>query len=447
MPDNRKPSAPVPASRSKRLLRIGTLASRVAGNVVAQGSRQWLQGQRPKIADLLLTPQNVNKVTEQLANMRGAAMKVGQLVSMDAGTLLPAELADILARLQDDALHMPAAQWSTILENAWGADWQADFQHFSFTPVAAASIGQVHEATDRAGRHMAIKIQYPGIARSIDSDVDNVVSLLRLTGLIPKGLDLAPLIAEARRQLHIEADYRQEGQHLQDYADKVSQLDDHTQFVLPHWYAERSHPHILCMSFVHGEPLSQIPSASPQADRLVSGLIRLFLAELLQFHAVQTDPNLANYRYQPDSQRLVLLDFGALRYFSREFVQHYQRVLRAATTQARDALQAALTDLGFFRQGIDVANRDTIIDIFIQAAEPLRHRGPYDFGRSDLAERIHAKAMKLSRQPDAWHTPPVDVLFLHRKMVGLYLLARRLGARVDAHALFNQALEDYADEP
>ena len=192
-------SSAVPSSRLGRLVRLGGMATGVAGNMLMAGAQQLAQGKRPKLSDLLLTPANALKITQQLSQMRGAAMKVGQLISMDAGDLLPPEMAAILARLRSDAHAMPQRQVQAVLTANWGARWQQRFASFSFTPVAAASIGQVHRATTLDGRDLAIKIQYPGVRKSISSDVDNVASLLRLSGLLPKSLDIAPLLMEAKR--------------------------------------------------------------------------------------------------------------------------------------------------------------------------------------------------------------------------------------------------------
>ena len=113
-------------------------------------------------------------------------MKLGQMISMDAGDMLPPELAAIMGRLRDRAHHMPPQQLDTVLAREWGRDWRRRFAHFQAHPIAAASIGQVHRARLPDGRELAIKVQYPGVKDSIDSDVDNVATLLRVSGVLPK---------------------------------------------------------------------------------------------------------------------------------------------------------------------------------------------------------------------------------------------------------------------
>ncbi|MFT6917279.1 MAG: putative unusual protein kinase regulating ubiquinone biosynthesis (AarF/ABC1/UbiB family) [Motiliproteus sp.] len=440
-PRDRK-SAPVPQSRMSRLARMGSLAGRIAGNVIFESGRHLAQGKRPVMSDLLLTPNNLHQVADKLSNMRGAAMKVGQLLSMDSGNLLPDELSSILERLRSDAVTMPMSQLVMVLERHWGKDWNERFSRFSFEPLAAASIGQVHEATCKQGRHLAIKVQYPGVRQSIDSDIDNVYGLLRMTGIIPKKLDLQQLLGEARQQLKQEADYLMEGAHLDAYRKHLQTFKRNDDLIIPAFHADLSTHEILTMDYVAGDSLDTLRDMSAEKRTDIMSLIfSLFFAELFDFKCVQTDPNLANYLYQADNHKLVLLDFGAVRVFNQGFVKKYQNAMCAAVHQDRQALDAALQVLGFFKNGIKVANRKVVLDIFMMAAEPLRHNGDYAFGQSDLAKRIQARGLSVSGDPDAWHTPPPDVLFLHRKMAGLYLMASRLNASVNVHVLFAQYLQ------
>jgi predicted unusual protein kinase regulating ubiquinone biosynthesis (AarF/ABC1/UbiB family) len=217
MTDERFPfrSRNLPSGRTSRLSQFGRLAGGVAGGMLAEGARRLAQGERPRMRDMLLTPANFHKLADRLSHLRGAAMKLGQMISLDAGDFLPAELTNILAGLRDRANHMPPAQLEQVLVREWGRDWRLRFDGFDPIPIAAASIGQVHRATGQDGRALAIKVQYPGVRESIGSDVDNVSTLLRMSGLLPKGLDLGPLLAEAKRQLHEEADYLREAEQMQ----------------------------------------------------------------------------------------------------------------------------------------------------------------------------------------------------------------------------------------
>lgn len=428
-------SSQVPSSRLSRLMRLGSMATGVAGNMLVAGARQIAQGKRPSLNDLLLTPANALKITNQLAQMRGAAMKVGQLISMDAGDLLPPEMAAILARLRSDAHSMPQRQVQAVLSANWGAKWQQRFEAFSFVPIAAASIGQVHRAQTLDGRDLAIKIQYPGVRKSISSDVNNVAALLRLSGLLPKTLDIAPLLLEAKRQLREEADYQAEGAHLQRFAELLAGMPE---FVVPTLHADLTTKNVLAMSFVGGVPIESMGTA-PQAerDRIVGLLVTLLFRELFEFGLMQTDPNFANYRYDPESRQLILLDFGATRSFVPAFGQAYRQLIHAVIAGDRTAMAQGGIAIGYFNASTQPRHQAAVLDLFEMALEPLRFAGPFDFGSTDMVQRLRTAGMALGLDRDFWHIPPIDTLFLHRKLGGLYLLAARLKARVDVRQLFD----------
>ena len=431
-------SSSVPGSRLSRLIRFGSLASGVASGMLAEGARQLAQGKRPALSDLLLTPGNVQRVANQLSQLRGAAMKVGQLLSMDAGDLLPRELSDILSRLRSDAHPMPMSQLVAVLNESWGKGWEGRFERFSFTPLAAASIGQVHAAQGKDGQRLAIKVQYPGVRESISSDVDNVATLLSISGLLPKGMDVAPLLEEAKRQLQDEADYLKEAEHLLHFHQLLADSPD---FLVPRAYTEFSSPTILVMSFVDGVAVESLEHA-PQAerDRIIALLFGLLMREVFEFQCVQTDPNFANYRYQRDTGRMVLLDFGATRRYARNSTEAFRRLLIAGLREDRAAIADAALDIGYFQPETLPRHRALLTDLIAQACEPLRHQGAYDFAASDLAVRLRDAGWQLGADRDFWGSPPVDVLFLHRKVGGLYLLAAKLKARVNVRSLFEPYL-------
>ena len=440
MSDNPKPprGRAVPTSRFGRLARFGGMASGIAGGMLAEGARTLARGDRPRMDRLLLTPANARRVTDQLANLRGAAMKMGQLMSMDAGDLLPRELTDILSRLRADAHHMPGPQLNAVLAAGWGRDWRGRFQHFDAFPIAAASIGQVHRARLPDGRVLAIKVQYPGVRTSIDSDVDNVASLLRLSNLVPATLDLAPLLAEAKRQLHQEADYAREAAYLGRYR---ALLVDRAEFVVPDVEPSLTTPDILAMSFEQGVAIDRLVDAPQEVrDRAMALLIELVLRELFEFGLMQTDPNFANYLWDAGTERLVLLDFGATRKIPAELAEGYRRLARAGLDGDPAKIWDIALELGFVAPNIPEAQRDRILAMAEMAVVPLRAGGPFDFGNNDIALRLRDDGLALAADRALWHIPPAETLFIQRKLGGMYLLASRLRARVDVAGLLARFL-------
>lgn len=426
-------SSKVPANRLSRFGSLASLAGRVAGGMLAEGARQLAKGNIPAKKDMLFTTGNAKRVADQLAHLRGAAMKVGQLLSMDAGDMLPPALAEMLARLRSSANPMPVKQLAQVLKTEWGDNWQRNFSDFTFVPLAAASIGQVHHAYHDNGQRLAIKIQYPGVKDSIDSDVDNVATLLRISGLVPKEVDYQQLLAEAKIQLKNEADYLQEAAFLQQYRQNLS---SNSNFLIPEVLTELTTTNILVMSYVEGIPIEGLTELSqPERDRVMSLFFELLFRELFEFKLVQTDPNFANYQYNISTQQLVLLDFGACRQYSEPFSKGYQQLFMAALQHDQVAMLSALNSIGFFSQAILPEQQQAVLKLVQLACEPLQQDTAFNFGQSDLALRLREAGTALSMQQNYWHSPPADALFLHRKIGGLYLLAARLKAKVNIKAL------------
>ncbi|MCR9106952.1 MAG: AarF/ABC1/UbiB kinase family protein [Gammaproteobacteria bacterium] len=423
----------IPSSRLGRLSRMARLAGGVAGGMLAEGSRQIRAGKRPSAKDMLLTPGNARRVAEQLATMRGAAMKVGQILSMDTGDFLPRELADILARLREDAHYMPAAQLREVMTQTYGEDWESLFYGFDVKPLAAASIGQVHKTLSPDGREIVLKIQYPGVAQSIDSDVDNITSLLRISGLLPEGLDIQPLLDDAKEQLRDEADYLKEASYLEKFG-KLLKNDD--RFVVPEVLPELTHNNVLAMTYVSGQPIDAVTATSQkERDRVMTALFELLLKEIFELRLVQTDPNFANYQYRAETGQIVLLDFGATRRFKAAFANNYLKLLRAVIDRDEDKTAKAAERLGYSMGDADSRYRQVALEVFDLVLEPLRENSPYDFGQSDMAAQLSELGEEVSAYREFWKAPPTDAVYFHRKLGGMFMLATRLKARVNLHAL------------
>ena len=428
----------VPTSRMARLGRIGSMTAGVAGNMALSGMAELGQGRRPAFRDLLLTPRNITRIADQLARMRGAAMKIGQLVSMDSGDMLPPELTEIMARLRNDAHFMPPAQLKQVLNTEWPAGWLHGFAKFDVHPIAAASIGQVHRAQTKDGRDLAIKVQYPGVADSIDSDVANVGVLLRMSGLIPKGFELAPYLKDARQQLHRETDYMAEATELQRFA---SLMADDPGFVVPGYHADWSTPRILAMDHIQGLAIETVADLAQQdRDRVATALIDLMLQELFTFGVMQTDPNFANYLYQPDTGRIVLLDFGAAQALNPDTVAEYRRLIAAGLTEDRERLAQAVTGLGLISKDTEPRHRDRMLGMVETCFAALKDGDAMDFANSDLSARMQAEGIALAEDGFVPPPVPVEVLLLQRKFGGTFLLAAKLGAKVDLMTLAKKHL-------
>ena len=432
----------MPQGRTRRLLHLGRAVGELAAGAAAEGVSRMARGESLALSQLMLTPGNARRLAARLSAMRGAAMKAGQLMSMDGKGVLPPHFAELLGGLRDSAHHMPATQLVEVLTREYGSGWDKRFKRLSFEPIAAASIGQVHRAQTHEGRVLALKIQYPGVRQSIDSDVANLGLLARTPGLVPAAIDVAPLLARVREQLHRETDYRAEAQAVTEYR---ARLGEDPVLWVPAVVAEHCTEHILATEFAPGFSVDRLGDAAlpgqpelaqDQRDRIAHALASLTVREFFEMGLVQTDPNFANYLYDADSGRIALLDFGATEAVVPLRREQLREIGRGLRDDDRARVRAAALAIGFIAEQDPPAQSQAILDLMHMAGEPLRHRGPYDFGASDLFSRTYASGRDQYLGEGFARTPPPDLLFLQRKFAGSFMLCARLRACVDVQALF-----------
>ncbi len=450
--------ATVPEGRAQRLLHFGRAVGEMAAGAVAQGVVQLAQGQRPDVGQLLFSPGNAQRLAERLSRMRGAVMKVGQLMSMDGQGVLPPQFAELLGGLRDQAHTMPATQFVEVLEREYGPLWHQRFRRLSYEPVAAASIGQVHRAETHDGRVLALKVQYPGVRRSIASDMANLALLARTPGLAPTGLDVRAVTALLQRiqaQLEHETDYRAEARAAQSYRQAlIDTLGDDPVLSVPAVVEEHCTDHIIATEFAPGHPLDHLTRpGTPQAlrDHVARALCRLAVHEFFRMRLVQTDPNFGNYLFDPASGRLSLIDFGATEQVQPDRVEQLRELGRALRADDEARLQRASNAVGFTDETDPPAQRDGVIRLMRLAGEPLRHPptpapdepdspgysgGSYDFGASTLVARSFELGRDQFFGAGYTRTPPADLIFLQRKFAGTFMLCARLQARVDLNEVF-----------
>jgi len=388
------------------------------------------------LPNAFLTVANAEKLAKRLAGMRGAAMKMGQMLSMEGADILPKEFANALAMLRDSANTMPLTQIRRVMGREYGKGWEDRFLDFDYIPIAAASIGQVHRAITSDGRDLALKIQYPGVAKSINSDVDNMAMFLRLANLLPVEMDIDGLIQESKRQLHQEADYKQEAEYLKAYGEFVR---DEPHFLVPQVHDDFTTRRVLAMDYIEGVPLESLGEESvPQEtkDRVGALLEELVFRELFEFRTMQSDPNFANYFYQPEEQRIVLLDFGSTVNFERSFTDKYANIARALIEEDDGAARHYAESIGYLDPGASDGHAERILELIRVICEPIRYDSIYDFGASDLMARGRDLGMEMAfGDMSEAKVPPPETMFLHRKLMGSYMLCHRIGSRINVQAL------------
>jgi aarF domain-containing kinase len=429
----------VPSSRLGRLWNYGGLAAGLFGGAVSESFRRF--GGSGGEGSYLLNAGNMDRLVAKLSRMRGAALKLGQMISFQDSKMLAGPIQEVLQRVQDRADYMPPSQRNKVLSSNLGPEWRELFSSFEEKPLAAASIGQVHSAVLKSnGAKVAVKVQYPGVADSIDSDLNNLAILLTASRLLPKGLFLDKTIANARTELAWECDYIREADCGRRFEELLS--DETDIFLIPKVYPEASGKQVLTMEFMDGIGVTRVKSFSQeQKDWIGTQILRLCLREITEFKFMQTDPNWTNFLYNAKTNKLELLDFGASREYPEEFITKYTQLLAAASRSDRETVRDLSIDLGYLTGHESKVMLDAHIASVLTLAEPFLESSPevYDFRDQTITERVKELIPVMIRERLA--PPPEETYSLHRKLSGAFLLCARLGSRVRCRELFENSMK------
>lgn len=354
--------------------------------------------------------------------------------------MLPPEIHQVLQRVQDSADYMPPSQRDKVLTANLGSGWRDMFDNFEEKPIAAASIGQVHRAIYRpTGQQVAVKVQYPGVSKSIDSDLSNLSILLTASKLLPRGLFLNKTIDNARTELAWECDYLREAECAIRFRKLLS--DDTNSFTVPEVITAASGKTVLTAAFMDGKAVTKLPHLSQsERDWIGTNILRLCLREICEFQFMQTDPNWTNFLFNESEQKLELLDFGASRDYPDEFIEPYVGILKAASRNDRDTVEQLSVKLGYLTGEESRAMANAHIDSVLTLSEPFGDNAPevYDFRDQTITERVRGLIPVMLRERQA--PPPEETYSLHRKLSGAFLLCARLGSQVPCRQLFRDAI-------
>lgn len=334
------------------------------------------------IAKYALNEKNANRLAMNFKKMRGGALKIGQLLSTSEESVMPPMLREALEKARSEADIMPVKHVTKSLVRELGKDWQKHFKEINLFPFAAASIGQVHEAILKDGTRVALKIQYPGISNSIDSDLNNFKMIIELLGIFPRGLYLNEALDVARGELHWECDYEREAAYQRAYREHLLKYPHN--FYCPQVMTDVSTKSVLCSEFIDGLEIDMFMNASQEVrNRIGSLMIELCFRELFEFKMMQTDPNPANYLYDEKKDVMNLLDLGAGRDFDEKFLDHYMQIIWGAYTSDRDRIISHSEKIGFLTgdESQDMYNAQYTGTMIV--GEPFRTKPGelYDFGQ------------------------------------------------------------------
>ncbi|XP_050738541.1 atypical kinase coq-8, mitochondrial-like [Eriocheir sinensis] len=435
----------VPHSRLGRLATFGGLAAGLGMGTLAEVTRRSLGLNQGKGSGSLLdsspflTEANARRIVDTLCRVRGAALKLGQMLSIQDSAIINPQLQKIFERVRQSADFMPTWQLEEAIKGQLGEDWRSTVATFDEKPFAAASIGQVHLATLHDGRSVAMKIQYPGVAEGIESDINNLVSTLKVANIFPEGLFVDSVIEVAKKELRWECDYVREVECTKRFRELVQ---PYPQFYVPEVIPELCTPQIFTSELIAGIPVDKCIDIDQESKNYISEqILRICLLELFQFGFMQTDPNWSNFFYNAETEQVALLDFGACRDYSKEFVDKYINLIYGAAMKDRERVLKYSQELGFLTGYEAKVMVDAHIDAIMILGEAFQEKKPFHFGDQNTTHRIqNLVPVMLSHRMCA---PPEESYSLHRKMSGVFLLCTKLNGTVDCHGLFHEIFKNY----
>lgn len=367
----------------------------------------------------------VDRLVNELGSMKGPVMKMGQMLSLYSVDFLPPALQTLLSKLEHQSYFL---SFSEIKKNI-----PQDFLHrleIEETPLAAASLGQVHRARFQ-DKTLALKIQYKGVRRAIDSDLRTLRYLLKLGRFLPKFGDLDPLFEEVREMLYLESDYRRELEHTKKFK---TLLAEYPEFHVPEVYPEFSTEKVIAFEFIEAFGVREASEKIPQEIRnhLGEAMLTLLFEEIFRWGIIQTDPNPGNFFLREDEGKWqwVLFDFGATKTIDESLKSLYEGFIRSVIGKDRKGFVTLLKERNYIGQEELSSEGEALLDEYLTVLSSPFTGGVYDWGNSDVYERTLKLLPRLMKE-FTLKNPPKEVVFVDRKIGGLFFLLKLLKAQFD----------------
>ena len=415
-------------SALRRFVKLGGLAGKVGvsvvGNQILDVARSGPSKQIKKTENLV---RNAARIVETLGEMKGAAMKVGQMLSLHDG-MLPPEVAEVLRGLQKEAPKVPAEVMEFEIRGAL-ENFDDLFEYLDFEAFAAASIGQVHRGRMRDGRDVAVKIQYPLIDEIVRADLKNLKTLVRSLLAMISDIEFEPIWLELRDRLLEELDYNHEAANIRRMAELHEKVPE---IVIPGVVGEATTRNVLTLEFVDG--ISPTEACVGDYDRELKNQWGVVLAEfllrgLLVHRFLHADPNLANFAFLDDG-RVIVYDFGSVKRVPKDMSVRYAELMVATAHGRGEEIQAILARMGIVMKDGSSMPPETIDPYLEMFGAVLRASPPYTFGEDpDIYRRVFEVGMN-NWQYSVDMQFPEDAIFINRALGGHFGNLARLGASV-----------------
>ena len=393
-------------------------------------------------------------LVSEIGKLKGSIVKIGQMMALYGEHFLPEEITQALNTLNNQTV---ALAWPAIkahLQEQLGS--RMDDLTIDHEPIGTASLAQVHRAIRKSdGLELVLKIQYPGVAEAIDSDINLFKNMLKLTRMVPQTREFDQWFDEVREMMHREVDYGIEAATTRRFA---ARLKEDPRYIVPQIVNEFCAEKVLCMTFERGVPVnSPVMLSLPQERRNQLGEASLEIAvrELFEWGEMQTDPNFGNYLVRLGNgtdvrDKIVLLDFGAIRQFDENLLSVARNLIQAGYDHDKAAMVKAMTGYEFF-DGMPESIKPGMADVFLIATEAfscpennpdmptgiMDDQDRYDWKKSQLHSRVMQQAAQ-SMASRYFSVPPKEFMFISRKFIGAYTFMTIIDAKTNVRKMIRQ---------
>lgn len=403
----------------------------MAAKLALKEGKNLIQNQAEKRLQKMISQADI--VVDHVGRLKGAAMKSIQMLTIEGQDFLPPEVLQRLEKLQSQAPPLSNELMLDHLKKEIGPDKFKNIKNLSPTPIAAASIGQVYQA-EIENQPVVIKVQYPEIAESVDSDIQILKKIVQGWLFVSrKEIDVNELFDEVLRVLKMETNYLKESESIQRYK---SLFENEPNYLIPKVYTEYTTSKVLVLSKMQGLEFTQWLHQSPsmeEKEKIGLLLLQLYMKEFFSNRLVQTDPNPANFLINSQNQ-MVLLDFGATISYSEDFAQRYQELLRTLFLGNKSEVLQKLSDLDFLSSKESIETKEEFIEFLKLSLLPFeKDKQPFDFSEAEYSNTVRQKALEFTKKIQ-YSAPPKKIIFLHRKLGGIFFLLKKLGIKVDLSA-------------
>ncbi|MBC7712609.1 MAG: AarF/ABC1/UbiB kinase family protein [Rhizobacter sp.] len=418
------------SSKLSRFLSVGTSLTKATAQLAVDAAKTKAQSyldKNPEIKDMGLKIKASKEIIQTMGELKGAMMKLGQMISISEDMFLPKEISDLFRDLQKNSPSMPDEEVKRMIMENFKKTPEELFLEFEIKPIAAASIGQVHRAKLHTGESVAVKIQYPKIVNAIKYDFQNLHKIDRLVHLLyPNKPNIDGMIAELKTSLLEECNYLHEMEQIQYF--KVQYKDKFPMIHIPAVHPEFCTEQILTMEWVEGDSFEDtLYYTEEQKNFLGTSLYQSYLFSLFELNRLHTDPQNGNYLFKPD--KIIMLDFGSTREFDRDFVVDYTGLMMSMEENRSDIYFIISKKLQMFREEDEEELlvrhfhmiRDLYLPYTVEGVHTITEINPFQLFK-DFIKDLDFKGRKSPRQ---------EFLLLDRSTFGLYTKLKGWKAQIN----------------